>query len=165
MKKILLTIAVVALLFATAPSFMASAKRNEQAGKSNKAHLYLYEKENFVKDGWDIVEDGAWGKMTYDLSGETFDYVFNGHELEEGMDYTLIYYPDTWPGKGFIYLGEGTANEYGDVHIKNSVGMHDNLEDAKLWLVLSNDVENYMIGWNPIEYLFEYDTIDFDYTM
>lgn len=38
---------------------------------------------------------------------------------------------------------------------------------AKIWLVLSDDVDctaANMIGWNPIEYLFEYDLISFDDT-
>ena len=40
-------------------------------------------------------------------------------------------------------------------------------EGAKIWLVLSSDVDcdmAYMIGWNPTEYLFEYDLINFDDT-
>jgi len=145
---------------------------NGQAGKSNVAHLYLFEKDPAT---WEIVEDGAWGKMKYNLAGPEFEFVFNGHGLENGSDYTLIYYPDPWPGNNLTCLGTGTADEYGDVHIKESVNTGDlpaeddkNYPDgAKTWLVLSDDVdcENaQMTGWNPTEYLFEYDLITFDDT-
>jgi hypothetical protein len=141
---------------------------NGQAGNSNIAHLYLYEKDPVT---WEINEDGAWGKMKYNLSGEMFEFVFNGHGLEAGSDYTLIYYPDPWPGNGLICLGSGTANKGGEVHIAESrdidflpVVLDDNFPDgAKIWLVLTSDIEcgASMTGWNPTEYLFEDDLIQF----
>jgi len=147
---------------------------NGQAGKSNIAHLYLFEKDPST---WEIVEDGAWGKMKYNLAGSTFNFVFNGHGLEPGQEYTLIYYPDPWPGSGLICLGNGTANKGGNVHIAGSADtgdlpaeFDDNYpEGAKIWLVLSSDVqcsdgESRMIAWHPTEYLFEYDLIKFDDT-
>jgi len=143
---------------------------SEPAGKSNFAHLYLYEKDPAT---WEIVGGGAWGKMKYNLSGPEFDFVFNGHELEPGEDYTLIYYPDPWPGTDLIQLGSDIANEEGHVHIAESVNTGDlpaeddqNYSDgAKIWLILSSDCdEENMTGWNPTEYLFEYDLITFDDT-
>ena len=143
---------------------------NWQAGNSNIAHLYLYEKDPVT---WVIVDGGAWGKMKYNLSGEMFEFVFNGHDLEVGFDYTLIYYPDPWPGDGLICLGSGIVNENGDVHIAAAVNtgdlpiLADENTGAKIWLVLSDDVDcdnQLMIGWNPVEYLFEYDLINFDDT-
>ena len=138
-------------------------------GKSNKAHLNLYEKDPST---WEIVENGAWGKMKYNLEGPTFDFMFNGHSLAIGEEFTLIYYPDPWPGTGLICLGASTSDDEGNVHIKGSVdtgklpafGDENYREGAKIWLVLSSDVdcENAtMIGWNPTEYLFEYDLITF----
>ena len=145
---------------------------NGQAGNSNIAHLYLYEKSG--DPDWIIVEDGAWGKMKYNLSGEMFEFVFNGHGLEAGSDYTLIYYPDPWPGNGLICLGNGAANGGGEVHIAGSYDTGDlpaegdtvPLDGAKIWLVLTTDVDcdNLMIGWNPAEYLFEDEVIEFDDT-
>jgi len=145
---------------------------NGQAGNSNIAHLYLYEKDPVT---WDIVEDGAWGKMKYNLSGEEFKFVFNGHGLEASSDYTLIYYPDPWPGNGLICLGSGVANKGGNVHIAEScdidflpVVLDDNFPDgAKIWLVLSDDVDcisepTNMTGWQPEEYLFEDELIQFN---
>jgi len=141
------------------------------AGNSNVAHLYLREKN---PADWDaIVEGGAWGKMKYNLSGSEFEFVFNGHGLDAGVEYTLIYYPDPWPGTGLICLGRGTANEGGNVHIRAPVDTGDLPIDAdendaaKIWLVLSGDVDcddQNMTGWNPTEYLFEYDLITYDDT-
>lgn len=143
-----------------------------RAGKSNIGHLYLYEKD---PQTWDLVENGAWGKMMYRLSAPEFQAVFNGHWLEPDTSYTLMYYPDPWPGDGLICLGEGMTDEFGDVHIRALVNtcdlpasFDDNYADgAKIWLVLSDDVdcENMnMVGWNPTEYLFEYELITFDDT-
>ena len=172
----LLVSALVLLSLAVVP---ALAGKTGPAGKSNVGHLYLYEKD---PDTWEIVEDGAWGKMKYNLSGPTFDFVFNGrcepYGLEPGEDYTLIYYPDKdgnpWPREDVICLGSGTANEEGNVHIQGSVDTGDLPnpdtdinEGAKIWLVVSGDVDRdqaEMIGWNPTEYLFEYDLITFDDT-
>ena len=145
---------------------------NESAGKSNVSHLYLYEKNPTT---WDVISNGSWGKMKYSLSGEEFEFVFNGHNLNSGQNYTLIYYPDPWPGEGLICLGTGTANKCGDIHIAESAdtgnlpAVNDtNYPDgAKIWLVLSSDVDcenSKMIGWNPAEYLFEHNLINFSKT-
>ena len=142
---------------------------NGQAGKSNVAHLYLFEKDA----DWNIVEEGAWGKMKYNLAGPEFDFVFNGHGLEPNTEYTLIYYPDPWPGNNLTCLGSGTVCEEGNVHIKGSVDtgdlpiVGDENAGAKIWLVLSDDVDcdaQTMVGWDPTEYLFEYDLITFEDT-
>ena len=177
MKKqvIGLLLAVSVVMSVVALGAVAVAKPgnvpNGQAGKSNVAHLYLFEKDPST---WEIVENGSWGKMKYNLEGPDFNFVFNGHGLENGSEYTLLYYPDPWPGTGLICLGTGTADEFGDVHIKGSVdtgdlpAAFDANEGAKIWLVLSSDVDcdnAAMAGWNPTEYLFEYDLITFDDTV
>jgi len=167
MKKYLILVLVVLLIGALTVGVLAVGKTG-QAGKSNIAHLYLHEKD---PDTWEIVPDGAWGKMKYNLSGSTFDFVFNGHDLEIGLEYTLIYYPDPWPGTGLICLGSGTVNEEGDIHIAESVEIEclpiegDENDGAKIWLVLTSDVDCYgqfMTGWSPDDYLFEYDLITFN---
>jgi len=179
---------------------LASAKSPKgpsgPAGKSNVGNLFLYEKieppQPYPPDTpWAIDEDGAWGKMKYLLSGSLFEYVFNGHKLVPGQQYTLIYYPDPWPGTGLICLGSGTANKDGNVHIATSVDLQTSLpipadlnnpenpgheacvsgstciEGAKIWLVLFGDVDcngRTMVGWDAEEYLFEGDGIFFNYT-
>ena len=148
---------------------------NGPAGKSHIGHLYLVEKN---PDTWEVVKNGSWGKMKYILKGPEFSFVFNGHKLEANQSYTLIYYPDPWPGNNLICLGNASTNGNGSVHIKNSVNTSslpkeddENFPDgAKIWLVLSSDVDNEseipnMAGWNPTEYLFEYDLINYIYNI
>ena len=89
--------------------------------------------------------------------------------MEPRVDYTLIYYPDPWPGEGLICFGSAAARGNGKVQIKAIVDMSTfPNEGAKIWLVLSDDVAcgdpdanppepGEMIGWNPTEYLFEHD--------
>jgi len=169
--KKLAILALIAVLGCSTAVSVVSAGPSGPAGKSNVGHLYLYEKDPST---WQIVPGGAWGKMKYNLSGPTFQFVFNGHGLVPGSNYTLMYYPDPWPGNGLICFGSGTANGYGDVHIQGAVNTGDlpAASDAnypggaKIWLVLSSDVScgTAMVGWNPTEYLFEYKLITFDDT-
>jgi len=173
MKKVL-RVLVIALALLGVLVIPALAGKGGPAGNSNVGHLYLHEKN---PDDWDeIVEDGAWGKMKYNLAGPTFDFVFNGHGLDAGVEYTLIYYPDKdgnpWPRTDIICLGSGTANNGGNVHIKESVDTGslpntavDINAGAKIWLVLSTAVDcetGTMSGWTPTEYLFENNLITFD---
>ena len=157
MKKIILFAIVFVFLFAAVGTVFAKGKSGA-AGKSNVGHLYLYEKD---PSNWAIVPKGAWGKMKYNLSGPTFDFVFNGHALEPSTSYTLIYYPDPWPGTGLICLGNAMSNEGGNVHIAGSVNT-GSLTDAKIWLVLSSDcAATTMTNWQPTEYLFENNLISY----
>ena len=167
MKRLMVAVLIATMILTISVAVYAKKEGAGQSGKSNTGHLYLREKDPTT---WEIVEDGAWGKMTYNLSGPEFDFVFNGHGLNPGEEYTLIYYPDPWPGTGLICLGSGAANEGADVHIKGSVDTGDmpaegdENEGAKIWLVLSGDVDcdaAQMVGWQPEEYLFEYDLITF----
>jgi hypothetical protein len=169
MRKILLFTLCVLMVSAMATMVYAAGK-NGQSGKSNTGHLYFYEKTpidpNPELTPWPIVEDGAWGKMKYNLSGETLDIVFNGHGLEPDVCYMLIYYPDPWPGTGLVCLGVGAADLDGNVHIQSStttgdlpIDSDDNASvGAKIWLILCDDLDcdtGVWDAWNPTEYLFE----------
>ena len=139
------------------------------AGKSNVFHLYLYEKDSV---SWDVVEGGAWGKMTYNL--EKGKFVFNGHGLEAGQDYTLINFArvdSEWPATIHV-LGPDfvTADADGNVHLMGTYPYADldldttpdsgSDEGYKIWLVLYDDiVAGKLQGWTPEEYLFEYELI------
>ncbi len=168
--KILGVLFLSALLGVTAGALAKGP--SGQAGNSNVAHLYLHEKN---PETWEIIDKGAWGKMQYFMSGEKFDFVFNGHGLQKGTNYTLIYYPDPWPGNGLICLGKDTANGGGNVHMNTQVDTCDMPapydanypEGAKIWLVLSEDVDcenQAMTSWHPTEYLFEYQLMTFEDT-
>lgn len=176
MKKIRSLIAAL-IVTAVIVSVALAAGPSAPAGKSNTAHLYLYEKN---PSDWSIVDGGAWGKMTYKLAAPTFDFVFNGHGLNLNTDYTLIYYADPWPGnKPGAYIASGTSNSNGDIHLAGSVDLGTDIPNAadanyptggKIWLVLSSDYNSGnpttgpMTGWNPTEYLFEFKLITYDDT-
>ena len=179
MKKVLFILVVAALVLAL-PTAVLAAKPDKglkglkgQAGESNMAFVELWEKDT----DWEIVEDGAWGKLKYNLEGSTFDFMFNGHGLEVDTGYSLIYYADPWPGNNpGALIASGSSNEWGDIHLMGSNDLNMDLPDgddanqedgAKIWLVLSDDydaIECEMTGWNPAEYLFEYDLITYNDT-
>lgn len=120
MKKITGFLTVVLLLASVVTVYAKnspSPEGNGSAGQSKRAHLYMYEKDS----AWNVVEGGAWGKMAYDKVGDMFDFVFNGHRLNADTEYTLIYYPDPWPGNGLECLGTGVANNGSEVNIKGVV--------------------------------------------
>ena len=171
MKKYLILVLIVLLIGALTVGVLAGKGKTGQAGKSNIAHLYLYQKTYVDPNVGDYldVDGGAWGKMKYNLAGETFDFVFNGHGLVPGDDYTLIYYPDPWPGTGLICLGSGIVNDEGNIHIADSVDtgvdlpilgdlnadtatttLEDGSTGAKIFLVPTSDVGCFtqeMVGW------------------
>ena len=192
MNKKTLTLLTLIILTLTITTPLVSAKKDDNPGKhlgkdkTGKAvgggkdnspveHLYLYEKD---PETWEIVDDGAWGKVTILTHKDKF--VFNGHGLDGISPYSLVYYPDPWPGEGMLVLGEGDVDEDGNTHIKDEFEFdtipipEDNNEEfgAKIWLVLSEDIAstdsdpgpalNYMDGWNPESYLFENNLINQD---
>jgi len=134
--------------------------------KGNGAvHLYLYEKD---PETWEIVDGGSWGKITFLPNREKF--VFNGHRLEAddyydfinyapSTDWTEDPYPNPWPGEDSVNISSGRANKGGNVHLR---GTWSASYIGKMWLVPSEDFSegSGMVGWNPTEYLFEYDLIN-----
>ncbi len=198
-RKILMALIccfVMTLVMVSLASAQNQRVRSGPAGKSNIGHLYDYQKIEPVQPyppntPWEIDEDGAWAKMAFRQSGPLFRYVFNGHKLVPSANYTLIYYPDPWPGTGLICLGSGTANGGGNIHLNTAADIdtslpipedlnnpanpgHENcvlnstcIEGAKIWLVLSSDVDcngRTMVGWDADSYLFEEAGIFFAYT-
>lgn len=157
MKKTIATLVAGAAILASVMPALAKnpkgpADYNGMNHFGNASHLYLYEKDSTT---WEVLEDGAWGKMTY--HEDTF--VFNGHKLVPGQEYSLINYsPDVWPGADSILMSNGTADEYGNIHLS---GLMEGVS-GKVWLVLSSDFTDGtgMTGWHPEEYLYEYTLID-----
>jgi len=154
MKKLIMATPLVLSLLLVATPALAIKPNGPAAdhGLNNPGpvkHLELYEKDPST---WQPVDGGAWGRLTFSAAS----FVFNGHGLEAGEDYTLIRYQDPWPGSP-VCLGSGTANEGGNLNLSG-----DMLSGSpKVWLVLSSDVScgTAMTGWHPTEYLFEYDLI------
>ena len=106
---------------------------------------------------WPIFPDNRrWGQMKYNILGPEFRYSFQGKNLDPG-NYTLIYYPDPWPGEDLICLGTGKVNTGGNIQIHGSMEIPGGLPQpndanykpappsgavgAKIWLVLSEDVQ------------------------
>ena len=133
---------------------------------------------------WNVILDATCGYLRYNKEGPTFKYRFKGQGLDPNTGYSLIYYGDkpnrfvNWGGNypGAL-IASGTTNAIGKIHLNGDVELNMDLPSpcdiniaeggAKIWLVLSSDVDcegQSMIGWNPTEYLFEYDLITFDDT-
>ena len=124
MKKLIAISLAVVLVLTLGAGVALAAGKHGPAGKSNIAHLYLYEKN---PADWSIVDGGAWGKLKYNLSGSTFDFVFNGHGLQPNTEYSLIYYADfedryaNWGGNNpGALIATGTTNPGGQLHLAGS---------------------------------------------
>ena len=176
MKKIsaIIIVLIMFLLLPAAGAFQqwdvheAEGDQGIRTGSLN--HLWLRQKD---PDHWETIVGDNWGRLAW-AGDESYafscgDFLFNAVIRYDdrpfaNIDYSLIYYPDPWPGNGLIVLGEGTSNEYGNVWFSGTFDFEsipiesDTNLGAKIWLVLSNDVDEEiqkMIGWNPTEYLFE----------
>ncbi len=204
MKKILILMMVIMVTLAT--SFAMAEDPN---GETKLGRLYLFQKcDDSLKnvEGYDlytgcpnpgngpwpiILDNNRYGKMDYSLWGPKVKFSFQGKRLLPKTEYTLIYYPDDWPGDGLICLGNGKSNKAGNISINGNKDIgtslptpakdtSDNPIDynfnpispsgavgAKIWLVLTNDVNcgngtSRMNVWNPTAYLFEYNLIVYE---
>lgn len=179
-KRVLVFTIMFAVVFGFAP-FVSANGCFDPDHRGPLGILYLIQKDS----AWEPVPGGAHGRLHYNIWGEKFNFWFEGHGLIQGKEYTLIYYPDPWPGEGLICLGTGIAHgKRGNVAIwgKKFLGTDLPAEydanakaiypsgavGAKIWLVLSEDVKcesggeppgPQMTGWNPSEYLFEVNLI------
>ena len=160
MKRIMLVATAVALAVALSVAPVLAKGPSGPSGKSDVGHLYLVEKDPST---WEVVEEGAWGKLNYKCNEDGFSFVFNGHGLEPGASYELMNYVDPWPGNDSQLLASGVANGGGNIHLEGAVDClraPRDADGAKIWLVVADDFDEeneLMVGWNPTEYLFEYD--------
>ena len=180
-RRFVILCVAFAVVFSSALVFAKSKQEPPPNAKARVGTLYLFQKSQ--ADGpWPVVHDGAWGDMKYNLWGDKFNFIFKGRQLNPGTAYTLIYYPDPWPGTNLICLGAGVANRGGNLSIfdfgfdiKTSLPAEYDANytpispsgavGAKIWLVRSSDVncqDRQMIGWTPDQYLFEYNLINFE---
>ena len=133
------------------------------------------------------VVDGAWASMKYSLSAPELEFWFIAHfgevddcMLPAGTSFTLIYLPDVDDdeviGEGLMILAEGASWECCDgisviLRLVASVDTgdlpiaEDRNDGAMIVLVLSEDVgDGCMDAWNPTDYLFPNNLIEFDDT-
>jgi hypothetical protein len=137
----------------------------------NLGYLRLVEKDS--EDG-ELVKGGARGLLRYARTGSMFVFRFHARGLTPNRNYTLIYYPNPWPGNGLICLASGTADYHGRLrHVVGARNINGGLpaeydfnypDGAKIRLVRSEDVDcarKMMVDWNPTEYLFEHELITY----
>ena len=99
---------------------------------------------------WPIYPDERrWGQMQYNLWGDKFVFSFQGKKLLPKTTYTLIYYPDPWPGTGLICLGSGKTNPAGNIaiHGKKEILVEDPLDPTAF--VPSGLPASYDANFNP----------------
>ncbi len=137
-------------------------------------NLMLYKKDPATWQPMQTNETA--GEMVYSTEGFEFSFVFDAFGLNPDADYSLIYYPDPWPGWNLMVLASGTPDEDGDLHLENSLVTGDlpapfdaNFPaGAKIWLVLSSDISSgtpqRMISWHQSQYLFENNLITYEQT-
>lgn len=127
-------------------------------------------------------KNGAQGNLSYSLWGKLFRFSFSGEGLAKNTSYTLIYYPDPWPGSGLVCLATGKTTRQGKINLSNpkNYSLGESLPHksdanwattdpgAKIWLVPTSDVNctagsSMMLAWNPQNILFEYNPIVYSY--
>ena len=99
---------------------------------------------------WPCDEEGAGAVLAYSPEGPVFQFQVQGVVPQVGTDYTLIYYPDPWPGTGLLCLGTTTSDaDTGEVALEGAAFIGQDLpiccdencpEGAKIWLVPSGQV-------------------------
>lgn len=127
---------------------------------------------------WDVVPGGASGTLSYNTSGDTFNYSFTASGLNPSTNYSLIYYADPWPGNNpGALIGNGISNVSGVLNLSGSpellmdlpkLGDANYPAGAKIQLVLSSDYDatnKKLTAWNPAEYLFEMNLITYEDTI
>jgi hypothetical protein len=183
-SKLLIFLIVSVMVFTIVP--FALAWEFDHSAIAPKAMVYLFEKTPVPSGPYPIVEGGANGKLEYNLWGKYFKFDFDGSGLTTGTSYTLIYVPDPWPWQGLICLGSAIAKgKKGSVDIQGKVALGYDLPNpavdanavthspggltgAKIWLVLSSDVNcvGGTLSWNPdpTKWLFEVNTLIYTFT-
>jgi hypothetical protein len=130
MKKTVIPIMVV-ILTALGSVVMADQNWDGEAGRLflfQKCDSTLIGKPNHDSSGCPNIGIGPWpifsgngrvGVLHYNLWGKNFEFSFHGRNLLPNKSYTLIYYPDPWPGNGLICLGTGQTTPSENQNPKN----------------------------------------------
>lgn len=97
--------------------------------------------------------------LTYQLDADEFNYDFTASGLEEGIDYTLIYYkdnvdgverydPTVWGGAGGKVISTGLTSPSGDLMMHGSVNMAGDIPYSDDW----NTGDHYDVNFNKADY-------------
>ncbi len=138
--------------------------------------LELSGKSACYAEGDCLLDDEPKATVYYTIVGSEFIYRVESEDIDVN-DYTLVYYPDIEGYDSADYTGyvipadeiveslpmNNDLNKVDDEYCtndKNPEGV--NCYGAKLWLVLTNDINgNYIVGWSGDSYLFETDLITY----
>ena len=136
-----------------------------------------------AKDGesWATNGNGN-GTLIYNVAGSTFDYDFSAVNVDPGVNYSLIYYADPWPGSNpGALIGTYMSDASGVITATaQSVNLNIDLPcatdanhpvGAKIWLVPSTHYNTTVVGdpgkminYVASEYLFEMNLAQYDDT-
>lgn len=107
------------------------------------------------------------GFVIFKRAAPTFNLRVRAHGLRRNEAYTLIYFPDPWPGEQLLCLATGNSNRGGGLQISKRVNLNTSLPavhdanhptGARLRLVLTADIDcdgRRFRDWNPRAYLYE----------
>ena len=114
---------------------------------------------------WSPHAGAGIGTVTYSYASAspgTLTASFSGTVPLPDTDYSMIYYPDPWPGSPGCVFGTGTSDGSRNITIPSGpcavpdVGDQNMPAGIKVWLVPSSDYDvDHMTLWNPGNYLFE----------
>ena len=124
---------------------------------ASSGKLNLVEKDPVT---WEV--GGASGVVTYSFDSAQLTADFVGTVPVAGADYSLIYYPDPWPGNGGCKINTATAVDNnltissGTCTVPAAAGDKNMPAGIKLWVVLDSHHDgNKMTNWAPSSYLFD----------
>lgn len=123
---------------------------------------------------WDPIVDNTLGTLTYNTSGDTFNFTLSANGLTSSDIYRLIYYPDPWAATKTVYLigtsmtaNSGSINQSQNVELSMDLPK-DNTDNnfpvgAKIWLVPESSLSGTTLSWvNTDKFLFEMNLISYD---
>jgi len=122
---------------------------------------------------WNPVPGGDSGQVTLVRGGGPFE--MTGKGLPLSTDYSLIYYPDPWPGYGLKVIGTGTSGTDGKIAINGVFAFSTipypalpatpgdgNSPNAKIWLVPTDAIQYSDDGDWSNDYMTTYDVALFE---
>jgi len=152
MKKVLLILIIGLVVFAILPFFAAG--KNVPAKGLKTTYLYPGDSNNKT----------AWGKITYNVAGSTFDFTFIGIAPVINDWYALVVGEDplNHPETAVILHYPRSHGVTGEINITKSIELDRDLKKVQVWLVLGSDIRTdgrykrilEWVGWHPEKHLF-----------
>jgi predicted ribosomally synthesized peptide with SipW-like signal peptide len=148
--------------------------RQMTAPAPNGAQMGTLILDNKNTTTWDpITSDTTSGTLTYNTSGNTFNFTLSATGLIATGQYRLIYYPDPWAATKTVYpIGSTMTASSGSITQSQNVELTMNLPKdntdnnfpvgAKIWLVPESSLSGTTLSWvNTDKFLFEMNLISY----